>query len=323
MVKFKSGHYQYFAIIMIAALLFSTFGTVQGVFADKKQPIVKTKDQLSAQDKQIINDISNMTGIKAEEIMKLKTSSNTWNDVMDKLKNRTETDNQDVLQERINLLAESGLDAEFIKKLREAGFDNSKIIEAKSLVDRVTSQLKKILDANQSVPTKPSNGLSQEDADMQEIDAYKELARKIDPKTAVELLLKLEKDFGSMEKVFDEYLLSLQLEVDLKIYLTDKEAYEKEKSEQSAKFDLSKKITLATIEAKVLELIQNMNPSNTMAPQDVPNKQADLNSVVKDDKDEMQMPAGPLPDVQNPKPPNPQEELMKEVNDLVNKSLNN
>lgn len=323
MVKFKNRHYQYFAIVMIAALLFSTFGAVRGVFADKKQPIVKTMDQLSAQDKQIINEVSNLTGIKAEEIIKLKTLDNTWNDVVDKLKNRSETDDQGTPQERINLLAESGLDAEFIKKLREAGFDNSKIIEAKSLVDRVTSQLKQILDANQSVPTKPSNGVSQEDEDAQEIAAYKELAQKIDPKTAVELLLKLEKDFGSMEKVLDEYLLSLQIEVDLKTYLTDKEAYEKEKNGQSAKFDLSKKITLATIEAKVLELIQNVNPDNTNAPQDIPDQQADLNSIVQDDKDEMQIPAGPLPDIQNPKPPNPQEEIMKEVNDLVNKSLNN
>jgi len=326
MVKFKLKYYRFFAILIIIALMFSTLGFVQGAFADKKPTTVPTVDQLSSQDKEVINEISNMTGVKVEEIVRLKTASNTWNDVLDKLKLTSAKDSQDAIQARGNLLAESGLDADYIKKLRDEGFADSKIIEAKSLAERVTSQLKQILDANQEVPSKPTNGLDevgpdQEDVNEQELGAYKELAGKIDLKTAVELLLKLENDFGSMEKVFDEYLLSLQIGVDLNQYLIDKEAYEKAKSEQSAKFDLNKLITMAAIEAKVLELLQNENISNRNTPEAVPDKQTDSNNVVKDDNDEI--PTSPLPDVHNPKPPNPQEELMKEVNDLVNKSLNN
>ena len=301
--------------------MFSTFGVVQGVFADKKQTTIPTIDQLSSQDKEIINEISNATGVKSEEIIKLKTSSNTWNDVLDKLKSSSGQDNQDEALQRSNLLAESGLDADYIKKLRDEGFADSKIIEAKSLVNRVTSQLKQILDAQQEVPTQPSIGFDQEDSDKQDLEAYKELAGKIDLKTAVELLLKLETDFGSMEKVFDEYLLSLQIGLDLKDYLTDKKAYEKLKSEQSAKFDLNKMITMASIEAKVLQLLQNETKSNKNAPEAALITQTDPSAVVNDGKDEM--PASPLPDVQNPKPSNPMEELMKEVNDLRNKSLFN
>ena len=321
MLKVKSKYYRSFAIVIIIALMFSTFGVVQGVFADKQPTTVTTIDQLSSQDKEIINEISNTTGVKSEEIIKLKTSSNTWNEVLDKLKSSTSKDNLDAAQARSNLLTESGLDADYLKKLRDEGFDDSKIIEAKSLVNRVTSQIKQILDVQQEVPTQPSNGLDQENAYKQDIESYKELAGKIDLKTAVELLLKLEKDFGSMEKVFDEYLLSLQISVDLKDYLTDKETYKKLKSEQSAKFDQTKIITMATIEAKVLQLLQNKTTSYKNTPEATPNKQTDPSTVVKDDK--AAMPAFPLPDVQNPKPSNPMEDVMKEVNDLRNKSLFN
>lgn len=321
MVTYKFKHYRYFAIVLILVLMLSTVGVVQGTFAAKQPNTVQTIDQLSIQEKETVNEISNMTGVKTEEIMKLKTSSNTWNDVLNKLKSSSGMDNQDAQQKRSSLLAESGLDADYIKKLRDKGFADSKIIAAKSLVNRVTSQLKQILDANQEVPTKPVNGLDQEDKDKQELDAYQELASRIDVKTAVELLLKLEKEFGSMEKVLDEYLLSLQIGVDLHDYLTDKTTYEKAKSEQSAKFDLNKIITMATIESKVLELLKNENTSNQKSPQAAVNKQTDANNVAKNDKDEM--PTSPLPDIQNPKPANPQEDLMKEVNDLRDKSLTN
>lgn len=321
MNKSKIKYYRSFAIALIIAMMFSTIGVVQGAFADKKQTTAHTIEQLTSQDKEIINEISNMTGVKAEEIIKLKTSSNTWNDVLDKLKSSSGKDNQDAALERSTLLAESGLEIDYIKKLKNEGFADNKIIEAKSLVNRVTSQLKQILDDKQEIPTKLANGLDQQDANKQEFDAYKELAGKIDLKTAVELLLKLEKDFGSMEKVFDEYLLSLQIGVDLKDYLIDKKAYEKLKSEQSTKFDLNKMITMATIEAKVLQLLQNESISNKNTLPAAPNKQADPNNVVTDGKEEI--PASPLPDVQNPKPSNPMEDLMKEVNDLKNKSLLN
>lgn len=321
MAKLKMKYYRYFAIMLIIALMFSTFGVVQGVFADKKQTTVQSIDQLSSQDKEIVNEISNMTGVKSEEIIKLKTTGKTWNDVLDKLKSGSEKDNKDAVQDRSNLLAEAGLDADYIKKLRDEGFTDSQIIQAKALVDRVSSQLKQILEAKSELPAQLSNPLDQENTDMQDIEAYNELAGKIDLKTAVYLQLKLEKDFGSMEKVLDEYLLSLQIGVDLNQYLSDKETHDKAKSEQLAKFDQNKIITLASIEAKVLELLKNENTSsNQNTVQTEPNKQTDPNNLAKDNQDEML--TSPLPDVQSTKPANPQADLMKEVNDLRNKSLN-
>lgn len=321
MNKYKTKFSRYFAIVIIIAMMFSAFGVVQGAFAEKKPTTIPTIDQLSSQDKETINEISNMTGVKVEEIIKLKTTSNTWIDVLDKLNNRSEKDDQDVLQERSNLLAESGLDADYIKELRDDGFTNSQIIQAKALVDRVSSQLKQILEAKSELPDQLSNPLDQENTDKHDYDAYKELAGKIDLKTAVFLLLKLEKDFGSMEKVLDEYLLCVQIEVDLNKYFRDQEAYEKEKSEQSGKFDLNNLITLATIEAKVLELIQIENSSSKDFTEAIPNKQAD--ETLLGEASNYEMPISPLPDVQTPKPPNPQEDVIKEVNDLRNKSLFN
>lgn len=315
MAKPIPKYYKLFALIITIALITSTFGVIQ-TLDGKEQVKPPVLDTLSVQDKETVNQISNMTGVKIEEILKLKTPSNTWNDVLDKLKSGKGND-----QSSFNgstLLAQAGLDQDFLQKLHNAGFSDSKIIEAKSLAERVTSELNQILDARQKDLTNDPNVNLQ---DKQDLDAYKALADKIDPKAAIEFLLKLEKDFGSMEKVLDEYLLSLQIDIDLREYLTDKNAYEKTKSIHLAQFDVNKIITLEKIEAKVLELLQTPKSKQDDLTQALPKQPETQNDGLKEGNNDL--PSSPLPDIQSPKPDNPQADLMKEVNDLRNKSLNN
>lgn len=322
MNKLNIKHYRYFAVMMVVIFMLSIVGMLPRVSTSKKNNISQAKVSLSSQDKEIVNEISNMTGINSEKVIKLKTSNNTWNDVLDKLKNY---DNTAKNEEKSKVLAESGIDAGFINSLRKSGFSNNKIIEAKSLVERVNSQLKQILDSYKDESLTTPNKIDSENVDKQEIESYKVLASKIEAKTAVYLLLRLEKDFESMDKIFDEYLLSLQIDTDLNKYIVDKKGYEKEKIEKSAKFDMSKIITMAKIESKLMEVIQKenskiMNTSNVDNVQKDLNKQTDINNVTKSGNDDV--PKSPLPDVQNPTPQNPQADLIKEINDLKNKSLN-
>lgn len=343
------------AVGITLALFFSVFGTVQGVFADKKPGTSLTMEQLSSQEQAIVAEISNLTGVKTEEIIKLKTTSNTWNDVLSELKAASGENNQEAAAVRSSLLAETDLEVEFVQKLRDEGYSDTKITEAKSLVDRVRAQLKQILENQQDQWSTPANGVnplnplpptatseqneptgsagqtkpnsptptlqdSQVEAGNEDLEAYQELAAKIDLQTAVELLLKLEQDLGSLEKVLDEYLLSLQISLDLKLRLSDKEAYTQAKSEQLTKVELEKIITLADIEAKVLALLQNRQLSNTLSmPQPEANQPAKSTQLLPGSQDET--PFSPLPEVQSSRPPHPQADLMQEINELTNKSL--
>jgi len=47
----------------------------------------------------------------------------------------------------------------------------------------------------------------------------------------LETMVKLEESLGSIEKVLDEYLLSLQVDIDFDKYFTDKKSYNKLRKE--------------------------------------------------------------------------------------------
>jgi len=48
-------------------------------------------------------------------------------------------------------------------------------------------------------------------------------------------MVKLEESLGSIEKVLDEYLLSLQVDIDFDKYFTDKKSYNKLRKEKLLK----------------------------------------------------------------------------------------
>jgi len=75
---------------------------------------------------------------------------------------------------------------------------------------------------------------------------------------------------GSIEKVLDEYLLSLQVDIDFDKYFTDKKSYNKLRKEKLLKIDESSIITVEEIERKYFETLQKfndyLNNSNNNSP---------------------------------------------------------
>jgi len=53
------------------------------------------------------------------------------------------------------------------------------------------------------------------------------LKQKYQPLLSQYYMVKLEESLGSIEKVLDEYLLSLQVDIDFDKYFTDKKSYNK------------------------------------------------------------------------------------------------
>jgi hypothetical protein len=171
---------------------------------------------------------------------------------------------------RNKFLADEGLGDDYVDRLKKEGFKIKEIMEAKLLVERVMFQLHEITTENEKQAVSPkievevpgSNTNRPED----DTSFYAELAGKMDIKTAVTLMLKLRNDFGSLEKVLDEYLFSLQAGINLEDYLTDKRAYQKQRNEKSLAIDREKVITMAKIEEKMLKKAQE---SNTDIPPEI------------------------------------------------------
>ena len=230
MLKFKKPYKKLLIIIIIFALLLPTIIVTSSVLPKTS---VKAANEMDKDNKKIAEDISNMTGVNIEEVVKLKNNSITWNEVLNKLKNQ-KTNEQSNKDARNILLAQNGLEDDFIKKLNAEGFKNEEITGVKMLVERVLFELEEISETSTDIEKKlPAPEVESSIKNEDDISAYSELSSKIDTKTAIYLLLKLNKDFGTNEKTFDEYLLSLQIDVDLGTYIIDKDSYEKKKMKRS------------------------------------------------------------------------------------------
>ncbi len=304
-------------IILAIAMLLPTILVTSIAFTDKGQ-----KTAIAEQENQNIKtaeEISNMTGVTIEEILKLKNEGKTWNEILDKLK-KTDIDLQSEQDKRQKLLSGNEIESDYIQKLKDEDFEDEAIAQTKMVVDRVVFQLNEILSKDDNSIKLPSVEVKEENLEKEDLSKYRELSEKINISKAVFLMLKLEKDFGSMDRVLDEYLYSLQIEVDLEIYLTDKDEYEKEKNEKSISFDIQKLITIAVIESKMLEKIQNDNMQNQIGVENKPMENMNENNSFGVKPNDL-LP-DPMKDVNNVRPEDPLDDVMKEINDLKNKSLN-
>jgi len=315
MSKLKKPYTKILVILIIFALLLPTVIVTSNILPKSN---AKAANVINKDDRKIAEEISNMTGVKIEEVMKLKNNSNSWNEVLNRLKNQ-KTNAQADKDARSTVLAQNGLDDDFFKKLTAEGFKNEEITEVKMLVERVMFELEQITaSSNMTEKELPSPAVESNTKDEEDASAFSELLSKMDTKTAVYLLLKLNKDFGSNENAFDEYLLSLQIDVDLKKYVIDKDSYEKEKSEKSVGLDTSKIITLSRIEEKMLKTLHNesTNPINKGV------KEAESTGVEGPSAAVNESPKLALPDVEPANPKNPTDDVMKDVNEIKNRSLN-
>lgn len=252
--------------------------------------------QADSETLRVVADISNMTGVKVEEIIRLKGGGRTWNEVLDILKGYKEAGGRE-RDKRYSLLEQSGLGREFVFQLKEEGYTEDEILEAQWLVERVVFQLSEITRADNTA------------AGLSDTTPYSELSQKIDIGTAVYLMLKLKEHFGSMEAVLDEYLCALQIDVNLELHLIDRGAYLKEKEAMMPGLGNESIITMADIEERMLEKIRQDNTKDM----DVTgfNTGREVLSESKDPQNPL--PYVPVPKVEDVIPRNPAHDVMEEI----------
>ena len=312
-VKFKKS--KQLIAVTVAALLLLTAVPV-AVFSTQSAGD-KTEDLNTAlyseEDLKTASDISNMTGVKTEDILAMKKEGKTWNEILDSLKNNKSSGSSG---ERNGLLSQSGLSESYVEDLKKEGFSDNEITDAKIIAERVLFDLNEIVSAanlQNPVSPLPPNTVTADDS------AYTELAGKFDMPSAVTLMLRLKDDFGGTEQVLDEYLFSLQAGLDLSEYIQDKASYKKKRDEKSRMMNTADIITIQKIEEKMLETIQNANKANVNAalPGKSPEGTQDSGDVPKE-TDNSPIPADILPGngTKAVRPENPTEKIMDEIKEL-------
>lgn len=254
----------------------------------------------NSEDRRVASEISNATGAGIETILKLRNEGKLWNQVLEELKSKGYTDgsSNDALSDFLSRL---GTEKDFVLNLKQEGFSDIEIEQGILLADRITFQLQQIsLHLN--------------------ISEYKDLLTAFNRENCIFLILKLYKEFESMEKALDEYLYSLQAGIDLMVYLTDKQEYLKLKREKETGLIKDSIITVAAIEEKMLESISNQNKSNMESNQSTENN-VPVSDKFPDTEAENVLPDIPAPKADIPKADNPLDSIMDEL-EIINPMKN-
>lgn len=310
MERFFRKKYKFIAVLLGIILIAQMF-----IFVIDDKAVPQTKAETNADgndDSKIAADISNMTGVKIEEIIKLKQSGLSWNEILEKLKNGSKGDDQQDKSKRSDLLAEAGIE-DVVKKLQDQGFSHEEILEAKMVGERVEFQLKEITNATEVTPPNPIPDMNLDKKKEEKKEIFKKIAEQFEVKSAIYFMMMLKKDFGSLEAALDEYLSALQTGLNLEDYIQDKEKYVKAKEEKGMGMTRDSIITVSAIELAMLENIQH---NNQTAKDDELITQGKGSSVAKESKEKTLLPDVPMPGVKDVKPDNPAAEIMKEINGL-------
>ncbi len=190
-------------------------------------------------------------------------------------------------------------ETDYTNKLMSEGFSTEDIRSSESYLSRVILQLNEI-ETFSSINFQPSSIESNSDNSAK----YSELLSKIDAQKALYHIVKLNNDLQSLENALNEYLLSLQFDLNIELYFEDKEKYNDEKKEKMSGINSHELITVRDIEEKALENLQNINNSNNSNPA-IPgpnNNNPGLNPNVIN-------PQPNIPTVEIPKPIDPSREI--------------
>lgn len=280
-------------------------------------PHPKFELTLTADDRETAAEISNTTGVPVNKILKLRKSGLDWNQVTISLEKVSSSKLNEQMQKRSSLMAESGLDEEFMQQLEKEGFTDDQIMEARMLVERVMFQLDEMVSGNEAVsvkpsadPVRPGDNQAEEDKE-QHATTYLNLQQLFEEKKAIAFALELKDDFGSYQAVLNEYLLDIQLNLDLQEYRQDKDKYEQTRELKKIELGNEEWITLDKLEKDMLDKLQN----NLVKDKETGNVVAGKTALAApNDKQE----AAVLPDVTVPgaesvKPMNPAEHLRQEM----------
>ncbi len=320
----KQHKFRFTALILAAVVLLTSVPLVFHGFGRQAANAVNSASQ---EDRRIATEISNETGFSVEEVFNYKIAGRSWSQVLDILRTTSHIADAGGKSDKNSVLLSNGLDEDFISKLKKEGFSQQQIIDAKMLAERVILQLQDIAAYHARSQAKPveAPGAGQADQKVLEEDkedsskAYSELSKKIDSKDAIYFMLKLKSDFGSYESAFDEYLCSLQLELDIGEYIKDRKAYLIKKEDKSLMLNGKKIITLQNIEEKNIEILQwdNMKAQSETFPsldKRAGGQTAQISQAAEDSPNPL--PEAPRVDAGTVKPKNPTDEVMDEINKI-------
>lgn len=301
------------AVVVAAALI-----TEAGYYLIQNKTEAATQQNNKAieeSDAQIAADISNLTGVKSEDILLLKRTGLNWNDVLEHLKKqKTETASAQSKESRSSLLATLDMD-EAVNKLRADGYQDQLIQNAKMLAERIEYQLTEITSAD-TRNAKPSSAEEEKSkSDGEDTDQFRKLSERYKATEAVVFMLTLSDDFGGIDAVLDEYLLALQIELDLRKYKEDPKAYLKSKEEKTAFLLPNARITAAKIEEAMLTRInRSMNAEADDISNSIPSGKSA--SIHNEAGREATVPSLPIPEVADVRPVNPSDRLKQELDAL-------
>lgn len=296
-------------------------GNDSGRSADSVSASELDEGSVGSDDKTIAADISNLTGVKADQVLELKQAGMSWTEVLEELK-AAEGGTAADRSGRSEALAGSGME-ETVEALRAMDYSDEDILEARLLSERVEFQLESI--AGDTGIEQPS-ALRDVESEPSKIEqAAMDVAQVYDASAAVRFMLQLEEKLGSRETTLDEYLSALQLGMDLALYVVDPDSYEQQKADRSAGLLPTEKVTAARLEELMLSRINPLVASGSeegdsaaiQAELDMPSELAmkSENETAVD-----QQMTAPVPEVPNVKPVNPADSLRQEI-DALNPNL--
>lgn len=255
------------SIILTISLLAAAAVTVTGVGALTAKNVgdaATAKYQANEADRKMAEDISDVTGVSTATLLNMKTNQNSWNDVLQKVQEGGVETAQDITEEELSALTASQPEED--------------VEEVSALAERVVFNLQEIV-AKQSMQNIQETVEVQvpgaEDSET-EYD-FETLAAQFQKNRSIYLTLLLKDEFGSFEQTMDEYLYSLQVEVDFSLCLADRESYDEEIAQASAQLMRSDAITVSLIEQTMLELLnakeeaaENASDSEAVSTPDIP-----------------------------------------------------
>lgn len=265
-------------------------------------------------EKKIAADISSSTGVEIEKVLALKNDGMSWNEILDYLKGKGGSLDGRVKMEE--LLTEDLLGEEEAEQLLTAGFTTKEIQQASLLAERVQFQLQEITSSNDTEITMHTQKVPVADeintSENEDLEVYSVLEEKFSLKTVIILMLKLQASFGSMEQVMDEYLYSLQVDLNLEEYLTDSEAYLDKKKDKSMETANKRILTMSDIETGMIKAIQQKDVDNTV----IEDADTSINPTDNGGVAVEEGPDSPLPEIRDVTPANPGEDILLEIQQI-------
>ncbi|MCE3199832.1 hypothetical protein [Paenibacillus sonchi] len=302
----QNRKYKYISIAIVVALL----AEAAIVTFPKRNQDTAVEMSSEQQDEQTAADLSNLTGVAVNQIMEMKNSGSSWREITETLKNLPPANNKEDKINRSNLLHEAGLGEEVLNELRQKGFQDDEIMEAKLLTERIIQQLKEVIDSTVTTVESPAalaGNTQLAEAELQ--SAFVKINDLFNEVQSVKLILTLQQDFGSMEAVMNEYLLSLQIELNLEDYITDKKSYQEKKEQRTITLKENEIVTMEILEKAMLDQLQQGKEEG-----DIEARGGDIEAATpSDEKKDSPLPDIHPPTVQDVIPQNPGKALRQEI----------